>query len=291
MVGVQFGDARAGLIEVSTVADCVEKAAQTWTHDAMVFPQERATFPEFAARAHHFARALIGLGVQEGDKVGIRMEQGIDYYAVLVGAAKIGAVGVPINVRFKAFELAHVVTNSDMAVLVGSPDGGEVGDHIALLEETLPSLAAEDGPDLELGEAPRLRAIVVNGPSTRPWVLGADDLDAAAAGADDEVVEARRLGVRIRDTAALMYTSGTTANPKGARLSHEALVREGIVVGRTRFAMTENDVMWTPLPLYHIGGIAFAFACFSFGAASGASCSSIGLSNGPEPRSRAYPGV
>jgi fatty-acyl-CoA synthase len=97
-------------------------------------------------------------------------------------------------------------------------------------------------------------------------MLGTADVDAAAAGVDDEVIDARRLGVRIRDTAVLMYTSGTTARPKGARLSHEALVREGIVVGRTRFAMSADDVMWTPLPLYHIGGIAFAFACFSFGA-------------------------
>ena len=71
------------------------------------------------------ARAFLGLGVGPGDKVGIRMEQEVDYYAVLVGAAKVGAVGVPVNVRFKAYELRHVITNSDMVVLVGSPDGGE----------------------------------------------------------------------------------------------------------------------------------------------------------------------
>lgn len=264
-MGIQFADRRAGLIEATTVGDCVQRAAERWSHDAMVFPNERATFAEFASRAHHFAKVLMGLGVAAGDTVGIRMEQGIDYYAVLVGAAKIGAIGVPVNVRFKAFELAHVIVNSDMRVLVGSPDGGEVGEHLALIEDALPSIVDSSGPDLRLAEAPLLRHVVVNGAGTRRWVLGSDDLDAAAARVDDEAVDARRLGVRIRDTAVLMYTSGTTANPKGARLSHEALVREGIVVGRTRFDLTSDDVMWTPLPLYHIGGIAFAFACFSFG--------------------------
>jgi fatty-acyl-CoA synthase len=266
MAGVQFSDARAGIVEVTTVGDCVERAAGKWDHDAMVFPGERATFPEFAARADHFARAFIDLGLVAGDKVGIRMEQGVDYYAALVGAAKIGAVGVPINVRFKAFELIHLIGNSDMRALVGSPDGGEVGEHLALLREALPSLGRAPDPALDLEEAPGLRHVIVNGPATEPWVRGADDLAAAASRVSDDLLEARRLGVRIRDTAVLMYTSGTTAHPKGARLSHEALVREGITVARTRFALTSDDVMWTPLPLYHIGGIAFAFACLSVGA-------------------------
>ena len=87
-------------------ADCVERAALQWSHDAMVFPGKRATFPEFAARADDIARALHGLGIAPGETIGIRMEQTIDYYAVLVGAAKIGAIGVPISVRFKGYELA-----------------------------------------------------------------------------------------------------------------------------------------------------------------------------------------
>ena len=265
MSPVQFSDDRAGFIDVTTVGDCVARAAASWDHDAVVFPKERATYPEFASRVDHFARAFIGLGIEPGETVGIRMEQGVDYYAALVGAAKIGAIGVPVNVRFKAFELGHLITNADMVALIGSPDGGEMGDHRSLLLRTLPDLSDADGPELHLESAPRLRHLVVNGPSRDDWMLGADDLAAAASGVSDEALDARRLGVRVRDTAVLMYTSGTTAHPKGARLSHEALVRVGVTVARTRFALTTDDVMWTPLPLYHIGGIAFAFACFSAG--------------------------
>lgn len=267
MAILQISDPRAGFVDVTTIGDCVDRAALTWPdHDAMVFPDERATFAELAARSDHLAKAFIGLGIRPDEKIGIRMNQSVDYYAVLVAAAKIGAVGVPVNVRFKAYELAHVVANSDMVALVGSPDGGEVGEHLALVAQALPSLASADGPDLAPAEAPRLRHLVVLGDAAAPYVTGADGLERAAAGVDDETLAARRLGVRVRDTAVIMYTSGTTASPKGAMLSHEALVREGVTVARTRFSLTPDDVLWTPLPLYHIGGIAFAFACWSAGA-------------------------
>ena len=261
----QGSDPRAGLIEVTTVGDCVDRAAQKWSHDAIVFPGGRATYPEFAARIDRFARAFIGLGIDAGDKVGIRMEQGVDYYAALVGAAKVGAVAVPVNVRFKALEISHVIVNSDMTALIGSPDGGEVGRNIELLREALPSLAEASSRELSLEEAPRLRHIIVDGPGMQPWVVDSREFDAAGDGVTPQDVDARRLAVRVRDTAVLMYTSGTTAHPKGAMLSHEALVREGLTVARTRFSLTADDVVWTPLPLYHIGGIAFAFACFSVG--------------------------
>ena len=119
-----LSDPRAGAISVTTLGDCVDQAAARWSHDAFVFPQSRATFPEFAKRSDDYAKLFLHLGVEPGDKVGIRMEQDVEYYAALIGACKVGAVAVPVNVRFKAYELAHVITNSDMAVIVGSPDGG-----------------------------------------------------------------------------------------------------------------------------------------------------------------------
>ncbi|MCP3975683.1 MAG: AMP-binding protein [bacterium] len=263
---VQSGGPAAGFIAATTVGDCVDQAAAQWSNDAVVFPDERATYPEFARRSDDFARLFFHLGVASGDKVGIRMEQGIDYYAALVGAAKVGGVGVPINVRFKSAELAYVVANSDMRVLMGSPDGGEVGEHRQLLEDAFPSLSESPDKQLSLAEAPQLRSIYVNGRAGAAWELDVDDMAVANASVSDEALNDRRLTVRIRDTAVLMYTSGTTANPKGAMLSHEALVREGLTVARTRFSLNSHDVMWTPLPLYHIGGIAFAFACFAVGA-------------------------
>lgn len=256
---------RAGWIDVTTLSDCVDRAAERWQHDAIVFPHERATFPEFSQRIDHFARGLLALDVGYRDKVGILLPQGIDYYALLVGAAKIGAVPVPINARYKSVELRHVITNSDMRVLFTSDATSEFVDFPALVAEALPSLREAMSSPLSLTEAPRLRHVVQYG-SPGGYAVGAEAFAALANGVGADAVQARRYMVRVRDTAVLMYTSGTTANPKGAMLSHEALVREGVTVARTRFDLTPDERVWTPLPLYHIGGVAFAFACWAAGA-------------------------
>ena len=212
----QGSDPRAGLIEVTTVGDCVDRAAQKWSHDAIIFPGGRATYPEFAARIDRFARAFIGLGIDAGDKVGIRMEQGVDYYAALVGAAKVGAVAVPVNVRFKALEISHVIINSDMTALIGSPDGGEVGSaHRTLARSFAIAGRGVEPGNLSLEEAPRLRHIIVDGPGMQPWVVDSREFDAAGDGVTPQDVDARRLAVRVRDTAVLMYTSGTHRPSQG----------------------------------------------------------------------------
>ena len=63
-----------------------------------------------------------------------------------------------------------------------------------------------------------------------------------------------------------MYTSGTTSHPKGCLLTHEAIVRHGLNVQRTRFRTTPDDRFWDPLPLFHIGGIVPLVGCLGLGA-------------------------
>jgi fatty-acyl-CoA synthase len=258
-------DLKAGWIDVTTVGDCVDRAAERWEHDALVFPHERVTYPELAARVDHFARGLVGLGIGYQDKVGVLMPPGVDYLAAVLGATKIGATAVPVNARFKSVELRHIVVNSDMALLFTSDEVSEYVDFPALLEEAFPGLATAPAADLHMDDAPHLRHVVLDGAHRGDGYLSRQAFDAAAATVADGEIATRRHMVRLRDTAVIMYTSGTTAAPKGAMLSHEALVRKGVLVARTRFDLTPDERMWTALPLYHIGGIAFAFACFSAG--------------------------
>ncbi|MDN5915037.1 MAG: fatty acid--CoA ligase family protein [Pseudonocardia sp.] len=63
-----------------------------------------------------------------------------------------------------------------------------------------------------------------------------------------------------------MYTSGTTARPKGCLLTHEAVVRQAENVARTRFLLADGEALWDPLPLFHCGGIIPMLGCFSMGA-------------------------
>src|SRR5213594_1739078 len=96
-------------ISVTTMGDLVDGRAAVSHKTAVVFPDVRVTYPELAELTGRFARSLRTLGVEPGNKVAILMPNQLEFVAALIGIAKLGAVGVPINGRFKAHELAYVL--------------------------------------------------------------------------------------------------------------------------------------------------------------------------------------
>ena len=253
-------------IAATTIGDLVDGAAAESDGDAVVFPGERVTFPELAALTDRFARSLRGLGIGPGDKVGILMPNQLDFVAALVGASKLGAVPVPINGRFKEHELSHVIAHADIRVLLTATGPEPTVDYPALVAGVFPD-AAEQAPDsLRLETAPLLRSLVhLNG--ERPGFLNRDAFEAAAEHVSDADVRLLQSRVRVRDVAMLMYTSGTTAKPKGCLLTHEALVRHGANVQRSKFLMSSDDRFWDPLPMFHIGGVTPLLGCLGLRAA------------------------
>jgi fatty-acyl-CoA synthase len=252
-------------IEGTTLGDLLDRNADPGDATAVVFPDERATYRELTDLTDAFARGLYGLGVRPHDKVGILMPNRLDFVVGLFAAAKLGAVVVPINGRFKTSELSHVVAHGDVKLLLTAAGPAGTVDFPALLAQTFPELAEQDGRDLRLSGAPELRTVVcLDG--VRQGFVGREDLDRAGAGVALATVKQLQERVRIRDTALLMYTSGTTAKPKGCLLTHEAIVRHGWNVASHRFFLTAEDAFWDPLPLFHIGGIVPMLGCFSKGA-------------------------
>jgi fatty-acyl-CoA synthase len=248
-------------VEATTLGHLVDRqAAATPEREALVFPDARLTYAQLAERSDAFARVLLGLGVVPGDKVGILLANRVEFVLALFGAAKAGAVVVPVNARFKVSELSHVIAHSDARVLItaAAPDGT---DYPELLTQVFPELPEQDARGLRLAGAPALRQIV-DLDAERPGFLTRAAFERGAG----DLAPDRKAQVRIRDIAMLMYTSGTSARPKGCLLTHEALVRHGANVARARFDLTAQDTFWDPLPLFHIGGIVPMLGAFSVGA-------------------------
>jgi fatty-acyl-CoA synthase len=249
-------------ITATTLGDLLDRrASEQPEREAVVFPDETTSYAQLAARAEYLARGLLGLGVQRGDPVGILLPNCVDALAALFGAAKIGALPVPINGRFKEFELSEILAHSGMRALLTSPPVSGSADFPNLLYEVLPSLPDQRGDRLALSKAPDLAHVVLLGGGYQPGFLSAAGFNEAAALVARARVAAHQQCVRVRDPAVIMYTSGTTAAPKGAMISHEALTRFADGTMHTRFFLTPDDRVWTALPLFHIGGIAFAAAC------------------------------
>jgi fatty-acyl-CoA synthase len=279
-------------IEGTTVGHLLDRAAERGPdHDAVVFPDVRATYGELSRLTDAMARSFSGLGIERGDKVGILMPNRLEFVLAFIAAAKLGAIPVPINARFKAYELGHVISHADVRLLLTCAGPAGTTDYPALLLEVFPDLARQDDPwRLELAAAPELRQVVdieadraatappsgaadkspskapPSGAADKSPFLTREDLEAAGTEIGSEELESRQSRVRIRDIAMLMYTSGTSARPKGCLLTHEALVRHAGNVARSRFLLTAEDSFWDPLPLFHIGGIVPMLGCFSVGA-------------------------
>ena len=251
-------------INVTSLGDLMDMQAEKYgSKDAIVFPEGRYSFQDIANRAQHIAKALLALGVGPGDRVGYFLQECIETVAIIIGAAKIGAITAPINSRFKTTELQQVIVHAGMKVIfTSSPEVGT--DFNGLINETFPQIADSKSKFLDFPEAPELDALIMLDDIERPGIFNLSDIGEMAETISDEAVAASQAGVRVRDTSIIMYTSGTTAMPKGAMLSHESFSRYAASI-KERMRLDEDDIFWAALPMFHIGGVAFVIASLFVG--------------------------
>jgi fatty-acyl-CoA synthase len=254
-------------IQVTTLGDLLLIAAdRDPDREALVLPGERATYGELAERALRRARSLKALGVQPGDHVGILLPTSMDFVEILFGIALCGAVVVPVNARYRYNELAYVIENGDLVTLITTDRIAEHVNFVERLNQALPDLAQQTDPkSLSLSTAPKLRNIVLLGGEPPPGFVDQRTFESLAETVDEDAVHEVRLAVRLRDIAIMLYTSGTTSNPKGCLLTHEAMVRNSIALGRHRYQLTAEDRFWAPLPMFHIAAILPMIAIFDVG--------------------------
>ncbi|MEZ5114892.1 MAG: AMP-binding protein [Candidatus Nanopelagicales bacterium] len=176
------------------------------------------TYAELEAHSAAAAAMLVERGVRPGDRVVVATAKSAAALAVILGCTRVGAVLVPLSPAFPDAELARLVTDADPAALVV-----DAGRHV-------------DALDL----APGVTTIPLSPRSpTRPGGSLATPVDAPRVPADP---------------AAVVYTSGTTGAPKGAVLSHGALVASATTLA-SAWGMTADDVLLHVLPLDHVHGL------------------------------------
>ncbi|MBV7407453.1 class I adenylate-forming enzyme family protein [Maritimibacter sp. DP1N21-5] len=252
---------------VTTVGDLLmHTAAALPDKDGMVFPDGRQSFAEVRDGAIRMARGFLAMGVQPGDHVGMLLPSSRETVEAFFGLALIGAISVPINARFRSRELTYITENADLVAILTSGKVSEGLNFIDRLTESFPDLAkAPQNAELSLAAAPRLKRVILVSDDHAPGFTDAATFGKSADTILDETILSLRAHVRVSDTALILYTSGTTSDPKGCLISHEALVRTGQAMAK-RYDMTEADVFWSPLPMYHIGAMFPLCAAWSVGA-------------------------
>lgn len=236
---------------------------------ALVFPGTSHSFSELLQGASHIARGLIGTGIKPGEHVGLLASNTVEFMQAFFGIALMGAVVVPLNVRYRSEELAYVIGNASLKAILTQSDPTAHVDFADLLCDALPSLrdcsGGQGNSELKLFEYPKLSRIVLLSGNSRPGFVDREAFDAASSWTDpDEVLEAGNT-VECDDTAIIIYTSGTTASPKGVMLSHKSLTQGPLERARERLAVGDCDVHWGAGPLFHIGSLAPALGALGAG--------------------------
>lgn len=224
-------------------------AARYPDREALVFETERYSFSEQAAKIDAAAKALMALGVQSGDHVAFWLNNSANFMFIGFALAKIGAVQVLINTRFRERDLAYVLKQSDAKMLITHDQCGPI-DYLAITREVV-SLP-ETGRQVQDPNFPELTQVVLVTAETYPGTQAWPTALAEGAAISDAALAERAEAVDPDDPVLIMYTSGTTGFPKGVVHSHK-LIRN-VEERAFRMNVTPNDVVLNYLPLFHAFG-------------------------------------
>ncbi|MGJ9418466.1 acyl-CoA ligase (AMP-forming), exosortase A system-associated [Massilia sp. CMS3.1] len=224
-----------------------DSARRTPAAEALVYGASRLDYAALAAAVEGAAQALIGAGVQAGERVAVFLEKRVENVAAMFGAALAGAVFVPVNPQLKPEQVAHILADCNVRVLVTSPA------RLAQLSAVL-----ADCPDLRtvfVTDAPQVH-LPHEAFAVRAW-------DAAQASPATGVLAARR--PIDADMAAILYTSGSTGKPKGVVLSHRNMAAGARSVA-SYLALTPQERILAVLPLSFDYGLSQLTCAFLVGA-------------------------
>ncbi|MEP7383608.1 MAG: AMP-binding protein [Gemmatimonadota bacterium] len=205
----------------------------------------RATYRQLYDATGRLARALMALGIQPGERVGIWSPNRWEWVVAQFATARMGAILVNVNPAYKTAELEYALRQSGTSVL--------------LLARGFRTTSYVDMLDTVRTNCPQLlRTIVLD-----------DDWEALIARADEVSAEAlaeRERALQFDDPINIQYTSGTTGFPKGATLSHHNILNNGYFIGEA-LRYTPDDRVCIPVPFYHCFGMVLGnLACTTHGA-------------------------
>jgi long-chain acyl-CoA synthetase len=198
---------------------------------ALTFEGRTVTYRTFDAHTNQVANGLIALGVKPGDRVGYLGKNSDLYFEALFGATKAGAVMAPINWRLAPPEVRYIVGDATAKVLFVGPE------FIEQAQALLPELTTVE-------HVIAMEDAAGGWPSFEDWRDKQSDADP-------------NLPIDYEAVALQLYTSGTTGFPKGAMLSHRAMLKPRVLQKQADDEWNqwgESEVSLVAMPVFHIGG-------------------------------------
>jgi fatty-acyl-CoA synthase len=251
-----------------TIGDMLDRTAEKFPeNDALISRHQniRYTYREFNEKVNECARALLAIGIQKGDRVGVWAPNCAEWTIVQFATSKIGAIQVNINPSYRLHELRYALNQSGCSAIV-TATAFKSSHYVDMLYELCPELNHCQPGQLESAEVPALKTVVRLHSDASPGMYDWEGLLAFAKQKTLADLKNVQQKLSADEPINIQYTSGTTGFPKGATLSHHNILNNGYLVAEI-MRFTDQDRLVIPVPLYHCFGMVMGnLGCVSHGA-------------------------
>ena len=240
-----------------TLGDLLDEMAAERPHaEALAFRHERLSYAALRARVDELARALLAVEVTRGDRVAVLLPNRPEWVVAALAIAKIGGIVAAISTFSTARELGWTLEHSEaVALITVSAFRGRA--YLDALHDLCPELAGSAPGALRSERLPRLRTVVSMDGRRVDGAFPPEDFLGRGAGVGTAALRVRQRSVSPSDVCYILYTSGSTAMPKGVTLAHGGVIENGFNIGE-RQHLTPADRLWLAVPLFWSFGSANA---------------------------------
>jgi len=229
--------------------------------EMIVTPTDRLTYAEVDRRSRARAKQMIAAGIGKGSRIAVHLPNDAEWIVTFFAAGRVGALLMPFSAAYKPAELRKALQLGDVQLLVASTESWHGGPYTGFLEAALPGIADAGGSgSLAHPAAPFLREVWLTGDdAVPPWVrpLSLEHRD-EPAWVSDELLSALEDRVVPADDALVIWTSGTTADPKGAIHTQGTIARRARANAHSH-AFTSDDRVFCDFAFWWVGGPGYGF--------------------------------
>lgn len=205
----------------------------------------RATYTEFYEQTGEIAKAMLALGLQNGDRVGIWSTNRVEWTLVQFATARIGIILVNLNPAYREHELEYVLNQSEIKAVFAAKEY-KTSFYQKMLESVKPVINS-------------LEHVIIFEENWKTFLQLSEKISNSHLFIEEQKVQ-------FDDPVNIQYTSGTTGFPKGVTLTHHNILNNGFFIGN-RLNYTQYDRVCIPVPFYHCFGMVIGnLACVSHGA-------------------------
>ena len=223
-------------------------------NEALVYPDRnyRQTWSEFGALVDDFAKGLMALGVQKGEKVAVWATNVPYWVALQFATAKIGAILITVNTNYREHELRYLLTHSECENIF-LIDSVRDHDYLDTLYRIAPELRLQSRDRFVCKSLPHLKRVCFLGAEKHRGMYSVPEILSLSVMVDEAEYAARQAQLQPWDVINMQYTSGTTGFPRGVMLTHVGVGLNGYWIGRHQ-NFGPDDRVCLPVPLFHCFG-------------------------------------